>query len=256
MATERHAVVAGGGMGIGEAIARRLSQDGYSVTIADRDAGRAQAVAADLTQQGRRAFATGVDLTQAAQIEALAAALRERCGANGVHALVNSVGVFDERRALLKTDIASFRRVMEVNVFGAFQLTQTLEPLLAANASVVHIGSVNGARAHAGLAAYKASKAALNMMVRCMALELAGEPRRIRVNMVAPGWVDTPGERIVTTAQGKPNLLDDPDTAKFIPLGRRQTPGEIASMVSFVCSEQAASITGQILYVDGGMSAP
>ncbi|HYF49645.1 MAG TPA: SDR family oxidoreductase, partial [Planctomycetota bacterium] len=222
------------------------------VTIADRDAKRGAAVAAELP--GARFKA--VDITQTSQIEELAAEMRDRAAAGGIHALVNSVGIFDERRTLLKTEIASLRRMMEVNVFGAFQLTQILEPLLAPNASVVHIGSVNGKRASAGLAAYKTSKAALNMMMRCIALELAADPRRIRVNIVAPGWVDTPGERQVWAQQGRPEFLDNADSVKGIPLGRRQTPEDIANMVSFVCSEQASNIAGQILYVDGGMSAP
>jgi 3-oxoacyl-[acyl-carrier protein] reductase len=252
---EKHAVIAGGAMGIGEGIVRCLIREGWSVTIVDRVAAKAQALADELTDIGYRATAEVADITDANDLRNLAAALHERLGAAGVHAIVNSVGVFDERRSLLKTDVESFRRMLNINVIGAFLLTQALEPLLAAGASVVHIGSINGIKAGVGLAAYKTSKAAMNMMVRCMALELAADPRRVRVNVVAPGWVDTEGERKVLAAHGGADLLGNPDSAKFIPLGRRQTSDEIGNTVAFLCSDRAVQMTGQIIYVDGGMCA-
>jgi len=168
---------------------------------------------------------------------------------------VNSAGVFDERRPLMKTRLPAFQRLLNVNVTGALLFSQAMEPLLAPGASLIHIGSVNGIRAGAGLGGYKVSKAALHMLARCLALELAQAPRRIRVNVVAPGWVDTPGERLVHRGNGGTHPLDDPDTAKWIPLGRRTFASEIADAVAFLCSEQATAITGQIVAVDGGMAA-
>lgn len=250
----RHAVVMGGGRGIGEAVARRLAADGFSVTILDRLGAEAETLAAALRQQGLDAHAAEADITSATQLQAAMDSVRARVGAAGVGAAVNTVGIFDERRSVLKTDAESYRRVMDVNVMGAFLFSQAVEPMLCAGAALVHIGSVNGALPGAGLGVYKVSKAALHMLARCLAMELARDERRIRVNVVAPGWVDTPGERLALKAEpGQAHPLDDPETAKWIPLGRRTRAEEVAAAVSFLCSPQASAITGQTLYVDCGV---
>lgn len=247
----RHAIVMGGGMGIGEAIARKLHADGWMVTIVDRAADAAAGVAASL---GERAFAEWADITSPEQLADVMISLRQRAGNAGVSAAVNSVGVFDERRSVLKTDLANFNRMFHVNVAGAFLFSQSVEPLLAKDASMVHISSVNGRLAGTHIGAYKVAKAALNMLVRCLASELARDPRRIRVNAVAPGWVDTPGERRVQASLGTPQILDDPNSFKNIPLQRMTKAAEIADAVAFLCSAGASAITGQIIHVDCGIS--
>lgn len=247
----KHAIVMGGGMGIGEAIARKLHADGWIVTIVDRVAAQASAVASDL---GENAFGECADITRPEQLAEVAKVMRERAGAGGVLAAVNSVGVFDYRLPLLKTDLANFNRMLNVNVTGAFLFSQAVEPLLAANAAMVHISSVNGALAGMQLGAYKVSKAALNMLVRCLASELARDPRRIRVNAVAPGWVDTPGERRVQAALGTPGILEDANAMKFIAMQRLTKATEIADAAAYLCSPAASAITGQIIHVDCGIS--
>lgn len=251
------AVVMGGGRGIGEAIVRRLSADGYVVMIADHLAKLAKSLAYELREQGREIYWQKADVTDPAQLKELVEQLRKVTDGAGIRVAVNSVGIFDQRAPLLKTKAATFERIMKVNVTGALLFSQAIEPLLANNASLVHIGSINGLLAGAGLGAYKVSKAAMHMLARCLALELAPAPRRIRVNVVAPGWVDTPGERLALQreAKGDNHPLDDPDTAKWIPLGRRNNPCEIADMVAFLCSDQAVGITGQVFSVDGGIAA-
>src|SRR5262245_3831192 len=107
----------GGGMGIGEAIARKMHADGWSVTIIDRVAAKADAVANEL---GERAFSECADITKPEQVADAISVVRERVGAAGVLAAINSVGVFDERRPVLKTDLANFNRMLNVNVTGAF----------------------------------------------------------------------------------------------------------------------------------------
>jgi NAD(P)-dependent dehydrogenase (short-subunit alcohol dehydrogenase family) len=248
---KKEAIVAGGGMGIGEAIARTLHAQGWSVTILDRVAAKADLVANEL---GEDAHAECADVTRPEQLAEALKSVRERAGVNGVAAAVNSVGIFDERRPLLQTDLASFNRILNVNVTGAFLFSQAVEPLLAPDASLVHISSVNGQLSGRHIGAYKVSKAALNMLVRCLASELARDPRRIRVNAVAPGWVDTPGERKVQAALGQPHVLDDPEAAKFIPLQRLTKATEIADAVAFLCSSAASGITGQIIPVDCGIT--
>jgi NAD(P)-dependent dehydrogenase (short-subunit alcohol dehydrogenase family) len=247
----QHAIVMGGGMGIGEAISRKLHADGWTVTIVDRVAAQASSVANDL---GENAFFECADITRPDQLADLAETMRERVGSAGLKAAVNSVGVFDYRLPVLKTDLANFNRMLNVNVTGAFLFSQAIEPLLANDASVVHISSVNGEMAGPTLGAYKVSKAALNMLVRVLASELARDPRRIRVNAVSPGWVDTPGERKVQAALGQPNVFNDPNAMKFIPLARMTKAEEIANAVAFLCSAGASGITGQIVPVDGGIT--
>src|ERR1017187_7968069 len=107
----QYAVVAGGGMGIGEAIARRFHKDGWTVTIVDRVAAMADSVANDL---GERAYAECADITRPEQIAAVMDVIKARAGAAGVSAAVNAVGIYDERRPLLKTDLASYQRIMNV----------------------------------------------------------------------------------------------------------------------------------------------
>jgi len=253
----KHALVIGGARGIGEAIVRRLAAEGYALTIADHLGKLAEELACELRESGFYACGEEVDITSEVDLKRLAQAVRRRTGENGLHAAVNSVGVFDERRPLLQTPLKSFQRVLNVNVVGALLFAQAVAPLLAHGASFVHIGSVNGFVAGAGLGAYKVSKAALHMLSRCLALELAPAPRRIRVNVVAPGWVDTPGERhALRRRKGRPHPLDDPEAAKkWFPLGCRVDASELAGLVAFLCSSQGASITGQIIPVDSGMTA-
>jgi NAD(P)-dependent dehydrogenase (short-subunit alcohol dehydrogenase family) len=247
----KHAVVIGGAMGIGEAIARRLHADGFTVTVIDRVAAKADAVANDL---GERAYSECADITRPEQLAAAMENVRARAGAAGVAAAVNSVGVFDFRKPLLQTELADFNRMFNINVAGAFLFSRAVEPLLAPHASVVHISSVNAILSGPDLGAYKVSKAALNMLVRCLASELARDPRRIRVNGIGPGWVDTPGERRVQAALGRPTILDDPVVAKDILLGRLTLAREIADTTAFLCSTAGSGVVGQILYVDCGIT--
>lgn len=250
----RLAVVMGGAMGIGGACVRAFAAQGWAVAILDRDAGVANTLATELSAT-TEACSLCVDITSQQALADAITAIRERFPERRIHAAVNSAGKFDERDAVFKTSLAAFRSLLDVNVIGAFLFSQAVEPLMDDGASLIHIGSVNGLHSGGGLGAYKTTKAALHMLARCMARELAHDPRKIRVNVVAPGWVDTPGERRMLASHGREADLDNPETAKWIPLGRRTYASEIANTVMFLCSDAASATTGQILFVDGGMSA-
>jgi NAD(P)-dependent dehydrogenase (short-subunit alcohol dehydrogenase family) len=247
--------VIGGGRGIGEAIVRRLAADGWSVTIADRLESETEALCKALRKQKHDVYSETVDISNQDDLRRLGATLKKRAGSRGITAAVNSVGIFNIRGGLMETSVEEFERLQRINVTGAFLFSKTVVPIMAKNASLVHIGSVNGKIAGKDLGAYKTSKAGLHMMAKCLALELAPQPKHIRVNVVAPGWVDTPGERIVMKQEGRAGILDDPESAKIIPIQRRTESREIADAVAFLCSEQGSAITGQVLYVDCGITA-
>jgi 3-oxoacyl-[acyl-carrier protein] reductase len=250
-----HAVVIGGARGIGEAIVRRMAADGWSVTIADRLAAETESLCTELKTQKYDVYAQTVDITSTDDLKKLGNALKKRAGSAGIAAAVNSVGIFNDRAGLMETSLEAFERMQKINLTGAFLFSKTIVPLMAKNGSLVHISSVNAKIAGKDLGAYKVSKAGLNMMAKCLALELAPQPKHIRVNVVAPGWVDTPGERAVMKQEGRAGILDDPESAKIIPMQRRTESREIADAVAFLCSEQSSAITGQVLYVDCGITA-
>lgn len=247
----KHAIVAGAAMGIGEAIARKLHADGFSVTLIDRIAAKVDQVANEL---GEGATSECADITRPEQLAEAALRAKEHAGGAPILAAVNSVGVYDERRSLMKTDLAGFNRMLNVNLTGAFLFSQAFAPILDKDAALIHIGSVNGQIAGMEMGAYKIAKAGLNMLVRCLALELARDPRKIRVNAVNPGWVDTPGERRVQANEGRANILDDPKSFTYIPLRRLTLASEIADTVAFLCAPPGVGITGQLIHVDGGIT--
>lgn len=231
------ALVTGAGRGIGRAIARRLAADGFAVVALDVDAASAEKVAGEI---GGRAVTC--DVTDPAAVGDLAASLEE------LQVLVNNAGIFPFARL---TDISpeEFRRVMDVNVLGPLLLIQRLLPLLSASGgSVVNIASMAAKAATPGTGAYSPSKAALVSLTQLCALEFAHSG--VRFNAVAPGGVRTEG-----TAQVSADPEREARFNSLVPLGRRAVPEDIADVVSFFASEDSRYITGQVLYVDGGLTA-
>ncbi len=246
------AVVAGGAMGIGAAIVKRFARPGAKIFILDRAIAMGEALAGEIRRGGSEAYALPTDICSWQDLSKAAARIKEAVGR--IDTAVNCVGVFDCRQGMLETPEEEFDRIMRINVKGAFLFAKAFVPLLRGEprGSMVHLGSMNGQRAGAKLSAYRVSKAALHMLVRCLALEVAGEG--IRVNVVMPGWVETPGECAWAAAE----LAKDPDFfkscgRKHVPMGRLQTPEEIAECVAFLTSDAASAITGALVPVSGGM---
>jgi 3-oxoacyl-[acyl-carrier protein] reductase len=235
--TSRVAVITGAGRGIGAAIARRLARDGFHVIATDLDGDAAQRVSEPL---GGTAYT--LDVTDAAGAQKLSAGLAR------VDALVNNAGIFPPA-PIASVDPDQFRKVLDVNVVGPLIMTQALLPQLTAapDAAVVNVASIAAKVPTPGTAAYSPSKAALVSLTKLCAVELAD--RGIRVNAVAPGGVQTEGTAAVST---------DPDReARFnavIPAGRRATPEDIADAVPFFLGTDARYVTGQVLYIDGGLT--
>jgi 3-oxoacyl-[acyl-carrier protein] reductase len=235
----RSAVVVGGGSGIGAAVAGALAGAGYAVVVADLDPAAAESVASGLGEPHRGSRA---DVTDEASVSAVLEDVVAREGALDV--VVNCAGV---STIGLVTDLAveEFRRVVDVDLTGGFVVLKHAGRLVRDGGSIVTITSLNARQPAAGLGAYCAAKAGLAMLVQVTALEL-GE-RGVRVNAVSPGLVETP---LTAPALEIPGILDD--YLSNTPLGRAGSPADVAAVVRFVCSDEAAWLTGEVLDLNGG----
>lgn len=232
----RTALVTGAGQGIGRAIATRLARDGFHVVVVDQNAEAAQQTAQSI---GGRAEVC--DVTDQDAVHALARDVEH------LSALINNAGIFPPT-TIAEADPELFRRVMDVNVLGALLFSQAFLPqLTASHGSIVNIASIAAKAPTPGTGAYSPSKAALVSLTKLCAVEFAA--RGIRVNAVAPGGVATEGTASYTA--------DPAREARFnalIPLGRRGLPEDIADAVPFFLTEDSRYVTGQVLYVDGGLT--
>jgi 3-oxoacyl-[acyl-carrier protein] reductase len=232
------AVVTGAAQGIGRSVAERLAADGYDVLALDVTPDGLAELAADV---GCRTAL--VDVADAEQVAGVAA-LAPRC-----RVLVNNAAI-QRYQDLLHTTPAEMRQVLDVNVVGPVLMAQALVPVIAGNGggSVVNLSSITSKAHAAGTSLYPASKAAVNQLTQAMAVEFG--PMGIRVNAVGPGTVLTEG-----TAGHYGNDAARDAIAGVLPLGRMGEPEDISAAVSFLVSDDASWVTGQVLFVDGGYTA-
>ncbi|MDQ8033534.1 MAG: SDR family NAD(P)-dependent oxidoreductase [Bordetella sp.] len=238
----RAALVTGAGSGIGRAICRRLADEGARIACLDRDAVAAQAAADEI---GTDALAL---VANVANTDEMRRAVEATVAAFGrLEIAVNAAGVGASAR-LVDTAMDTWQHVLDVCLTGVFvssqaQARQMIEQ--GGSAVIVNIASTNAQQPGEGLAAYCAAKAGVEMLGRVAALELA--PHGIRVASVGPGLTDTPMvARLLADPVARDAFLDN------IPLHRVARPEDIAAAVAYLASDDAAYVTGQTLYVDGG----
>lgn len=239
------AIVTGTSRGIGAGIAEFLCRQGMRLVTAARSADEGEAVAAGLRAAGGDGVFVAADLSTPEGAKAVFDAAVARLG--HIDLLVNNAAYL-RSWPILKLGEQEYRDSFEKNMRMVYGLSYLVAHHMAetGGGGIVHLSSVGGLRAHRGLAGYDAAKGAVDALTRSMAVDLA--PYRIRVNAVAPGLIPTwpigpdKAERIKAKCDG-------------IPLGRAGTLEDIAAAVAFLASDAAAYITGQILYVDGGLTA-
>jgi 3-oxoacyl-[acyl-carrier protein] reductase len=236
------ALVTGGSGAIGAAICRRLAAAGHHVYVhAHTNPAAAQALARELTSQGSQAESLSFDVTDAAQVREQLERLLERAP---IQILVNNAGVHEDA-AFPAMRPEQWQQVLDVSLSGFFNVTQPLTlPMIRTRwGRIINISSVAALMGNRGQVNYAAAKGALNSATRALALELA--TRGITVNAVAPGLIDSSMTR---------DQFDAETIARLIPMKRAGLPEEVAALVAFLASEDAAYITAQIISINGGMT--
>ena len=246
-------LVTGGGRGIGRAIALAFAEPGAVVAVAARTRTELENTAAAIHARGAQAVVLALDISDE---DAVARGFEKlQAVTPALDVLVNNAGV-GGGQPVDQTDTGTWRRVIDTNVWGTFLVTRLAVPLLGDGGRIINMSSVLGRFGVPGYTAYCASKHAIIGFTRALALELV--KRGITVNAICPGWVDTDmatdGMRIGANALGMTFDQFRAQAIGAVPIGRIIQPDEVASLVRFLASPQAAAITGQTYNICGGQA--
>jgi NAD(P)-dependent dehydrogenase (short-subunit alcohol dehydrogenase family) len=254
--TDSVALVTGGSSGIGRAVAELLAARGASVAVCSVDAAEAAMVAGEISARGGSASDVAADVRDPASVAAAVQSCADTFGS--LDTLVACAGI-QEYGTVTETDVGLWDEVFAVNVRGVFLAARSALPHLrrSTRGAVVIVSSVQALATQAGVAAYAASKGALNALARSMAIDEAAHG--VRVNTVCPGSVDTPMLRrsAALFSDGSAGAAERTlaGWGRSHPLGRVAEPAEVAEVVSFLASPRASFITGEDIRVDGGLLA-
>jgi 3-oxoacyl-[acyl-carrier protein] reductase len=244
----RTAIVTGAARGIGAGVARRLAADGFDVALVDLDEAAAKPVVEDIHAAGGRAIAVGLDVADEAAVRAGVERVTEELGAPAV--LVNNAGILRDN-LLFKMSVDDWDAVMDVHLRGSFLMSRAVQGHMtkAGWGRIVNLSSTS-ALGNRGQANYAAAKAGLQGFTKTLALELGRFG--VTVNAIAPGFIET--EMTAATAQRMGVDFEEfkAAAAQQIPVARTGTPEDVAHAVSFLVSEGAGFVSGQVLYVAGG----
>ena len=249
------ALVTGASRGIGEAISRRFAREGASVALAARNEEACRRIARDIEASGGKAMSMKTDVTDARSIAESVSAVVSEWGR--IDVLVNNAGVGGPT-PLSDRDDSRWDAILATNLTAVFRVTREALPHLSDGARIINLSSVVGRFGVAGFGAYSATKHGVIGLTRSFALELA--PLGITVNAMCPGWVETDMGRTSWRGVGERHGGGEKEgrdmAAKMAPLGRIIEPEEVAGLAAYLASEDARSITGQAIVLDGGQVMP
>jgi len=245
---QRIAIVTGAARGIGAATAIRLAKDGHAVAVLDMDEASCAETVSAITSAGGRAIAVGVDVTDPARVDAAVERVLEELGAPTI--LINNAGIIRDN-LIFKMPVEDWDAVMNVHLRGAFLMTKAVQAhMTAANyGRIVNLSSTS-AQGNRGQVNYSAAKAGVQGFTKTLAIELGAFG--VTANAVAPGFIATDMTR--ATAERMRMSFEDflASAATHIPVGRVGKPADVAAAISFLASEEAGYVSGQIIYVAGG----
>ena len=246
--TERIAIVTGSARGIGAATARRLAADGMAVAVLDLDEAACAGTVKEIADAGGRALAVGADVSQRAQVETAVERVASELGAPTV--LVNNAGVIRDNLLFKMTD-DDWDTVLGVHLRGAFLMSRAVQKYMVDQhyGRIVNLSS-SSALGNRGQVNYSAAKAGLQGFTKTLAIELG--PFGITANAVAPGFIVTDMTAATAARVGVPFEAFAKAAADRIAVRRVGQPADVANMISFLVSEGAGFVSGQVIYVAGG----
>lgn len=242
--TEKTAIVTGGSRGIGRAIAVELAKAGVQVAIIYAgNTAAAEETLALVKAQGVEGMMIQCDVADGAAVEAMVKEVKDTFGS--IDILVNNAGITRDT-LLMRMKETEWQEVLDTNLTGVFHCTRQVSKLMIKqrHGIIINLTSIVGLVGNAGQANYSAAKAGVIGFTKAVAKELAS--RNIRVNAIAPGFIETDMTAVLSDTAKE-------DILKTIPMGRMAKPEEVATVAAFLASEEAKYMTGQVLHVDGGM---